>query len=99
MYVINEIAYAGEQAPAIKVKAVRPLDGYKLWARFASNEEKIFDFAPLLDYPCYAPLKDKTAFNSVYVDFGCPVWNDGAIDIAPERVYQDGVTVNSAVHA
>lgn len=93
MYVKDGIAYAGEQTPTIAVKSARPLDGYKLWVRFNTNEVKIFDFAPLLDFPCYAPLRDKTVFDRVYVDFGCTVWNDGEIDIAPERLYSDGVAV------
>jgi hypothetical protein len=84
----------GEQMPAIAVKSVRPLNEYKLWVRFNKNEVKIFDFSPLLDFPCYAPLRDKAVFDSVYVDFGCTVWNDGEIDIAPERLYSDGITVN-----
>lgn len=92
MYIKDGIAYAGAQTPAIAVKSVRPLDGYKLWVRFNTNEVKIFDFSPLLDFPCYE-LRDKTVFDSVYVDFGCTVWNDGEIDIAPERIYTEGADV------
>ena len=87
MYIVDNIAYAGEQQPPIKVKSVRPLEGHQLWIRFTTNEEKVFDFSPLLDFPCYQPLKEKAVFDSVYVDFGVAVWNDGAIDIAPERLY------------
>lgn len=93
MYVIDGIAYAGEKAPAIKVKSVRPLDGYKLWLRFNTDEEKVFDFSPLLAFPAYAPLKEKAVFDRAYVDFGTVVWNDGDIDIAPERLYADGIAV------
>lgn len=27
----------------------------------------------------------------MYIDYGVPVWNDGDIDIAPEKVYRDGI--------
>ncbi len=91
MYIIDGIAYAGEPKPPIIVKAARSLDDYKLWIRFANNEEKIFNFTPLLNYPCYTPLKDKSVFDKVYIDFGCPVWNNGEIDIAPELLYKDGM--------
>jgi hypothetical protein len=99
MYVIDDIAYAGEKSPAVQVKSVRPLDNYRLWVRFNTNEVKLFDFSPLLDFPAYAPLKDKAVFNSVYVDYGVPVWNDGEIDIAPEQVYAKGISAESGKSA
>ncbi|MEG1869827.1 MAG: DUF2442 domain-containing protein, partial [Oscillospiraceae bacterium] len=60
---------------------------------------KIFDFTPLLDYPCYAPLKDKAVFDRVYIDYGCTVWNDGNIDISPERLYEDSTMATTDVSA
>ena len=94
MRIIENIAYAEKQQSSIKVKSVRPLREYRLWVRFTTNEEKVFDFSPLLDFPCYQPLKDKAIFDSVYVDFGVAVWNDGTIDIAPERLYSQGEPFN-----
>ena len=91
MYILDNIAYAREQQPSIAVKSVRPLEGYQLWIRFTTNEEKIFDFSPLLGFPCYQLLKEKSVFDNVYVDFGVTVWNDGAIDIASERLYKQGL--------
>lgn len=96
MYIIDGIAYAGEKSPAIKVSGVRPLKDYKLWVRFNTGEAKIFDFKPLLDTPAFAPLKDVAVFNSVYIDYGITVWNNGDIDIAPENLYNDGVIVTEA---
>ena len=40
MYIIDGIAYAGEQTPEIKVKSVRALPDYKLWIRFNDNSQK-----------------------------------------------------------
>ena len=90
MYVIDGIAYAGEQSPALLVCGVRPLDGHMLWVRFNNGETRIFDFTPLLDTPAYAPLADDKVFKNVYIDYGVPVWNDGDIDIAPEMLYSKG---------
>ena len=95
MYIVDGIAYAGEQTPEIKVKSVRAMPDYKLWVRFSDNTQKIFDFKKLLDFPCYEPLKDANVFNGVYVDFGIPVWLDGEIDISPEKLYENGVEVES----
>lgn len=91
MYIIDGIAYAGEPEPVIKVNGVRPMEDYKLWLRFNTGEAKIFDFKPLLDTPAFAPLKNTELFKQVYIDYGVPVWNDGDIDIAPEKVYREGI--------
>ena len=53
----------------------------------------VFDFSKELNSPAFSPLKDKAIFNSVYIDYGVTVWNDGDIDIAPEYLYKNGVSV------
>ncbi len=92
MYIVDGIAYAGEPDPVIKVNGIRPMDDYKLWVRFNTGETKIFDFKPLLNTPAFAPLKSTELFNRVYIDYGIPLWNDGDIDIAPEKIYRDGIS-------
>lgn len=96
MYIKNGIAYAGEPETPIKVSGVRPLEDYMLWVRFGNGEAKTFDFKKLLSTPAYAPLKDKNVFNSVYIDYGVTVWNDGDIDIAPEYLYKYGKNADEA---
>jgi hypothetical protein len=96
MYIMDGIAYAGEQKKPIKVISVRPLDDFKLWLRFSTGETKIFDFKPLLSSPAFAPLADINIFKRVYIDYGVPVWNDGDIDIAPEALYEGSVSVAAA---
>lgn len=97
MYIIDGIAYAGEQEPVIKVSGVRPLDDFRLWLRFNTGEAKIFDFKPLLSAPGFAPLADKEVFKGVYLDYGVTVWNNGDIDIAPEALYKDSISVNKEI--
>lgn len=91
MYIENGIAYAGEPKQPIKISGVRPMDNYQLWIRFNNGEAKIFDFSKELDAPAFLPLKNKDVFNSVYIDYGVTVWNDGEIDIAPEYLYEHGI--------
>lgn len=93
MYIKDDIAYAENKKPLLKVISVRPEDDYKLWVRFSTEEEKVFDFTPLLSSPAFKPLSDESVFNSVYIDYGVPVWDGGKIDIAPERLYEDGVSI------
>lgn len=99
MYIKNGIAYAGEGKPPLKVCGVRPLPGHRLWLRFSTDEIKTFDLTPLLGFPAFAPLKDEDVFRSVYIDYGCPVWNDGEIDIAPEYLYDSGTSVEGTANA
>lgn len=99
MYIRDGIAYAGEQKSMLMISGVCPMADYQLWVRFNNGEEKVFDFRPLLDVAVYAPLKDVNLFNAVYIDYGCPVWNDGQIDIAPEHLYKHGVAVGGVVSA
>lgn len=94
MYIIDGIAYAGEQPQPVSVKAVRPLENYTVLVTFADGRKKIFDFFPLLGMKCYQPLKNKDLFNSVYVDYGTIVWNDGEIDIAPETLFEEGISAD-----
>jgi hypothetical protein len=90
---MNGIAYADEKEHSITAVSVRALDNHKLWIRFSTGETKVFDFLPLLESGVFSTLKDKELFSNVYVDYGVPVWCNGEIDIAPERLYYDGVSV------
>jgi hypothetical protein len=89
MYELNGIVYAGNPAPLLTVKSVQPLPDYKLLVRFSTGEEKEINITSLLDEPVFKPLHDVTVFNSVYIDYGTVVWNDGSIDIAPEYLYEN----------
>jgi hypothetical protein len=82
----NGIVYADDPAPLTRVAAVRALDNYRLWLRFATGEEKIFDFKPELKYPAFRPLADVGVFDSVYLNMGTVMWNDGSIDISPDHL-------------
>lgn len=99
MYIKNGIAYAGEQTPILQVTGVRALPDHQLWVRFNTGEAKVFDFKPHLEAPCFAPLKNVNVFQNVYIDYGCPVWMDGDIDIAPEYLYEYAVPYVGAAHA
>ena len=99
MYIRDGIAYAGTIEPQIKISGVRPLPEHLLWVRFSNGESATFDFKPLLTSPAFAPLADIKVFNSVYIDYGMPVWNDGDIDIAPEYLYEHGVLNGGVVNA
>ena len=89
MYEHNGMVYADNPLPLLTVKFVRPLPDYKLLVRFSTGEEKKVDVTSLLAEPVFKVLKDVSVFNTVYIDYGTVVWNDGAIDIAPEYLYKN----------
>jgi hypothetical protein len=94
MYIVNDIAYAGDQTQPIKISGVRPMKEYKLWLRFSTGEARVFDFKPLLSQKGFEPLADPEVFAGVYIDYGVTVWNDGNIDIAPEYLYENSVAAD-----
>lgn len=91
MYVKDGIAYSDNQEYLPRVQSVKALEDYHLFMRFTDGAERIYDVQPLLSSEAFSPLSDVETFNSVYVDYGCPVWNNGEIDLAPETIYQEGV--------
>jgi hypothetical protein len=76
-----------------KIISIYYLCDYKLKVEFINGEIKVYDFSEQLDFPAFKPLKDKKIFSNVSLDHGVPVWMDGEIDIAPEVLYYDGVTL------
>ncbi|MDR3315040.1 MAG: DUF2442 domain-containing protein [Coriobacteriales bacterium] len=93
MYIKDDIAYAGESEPLLKVIGVKAMDDYRLWLRFSNHEERLFDMEPLLAYPAFSKLQDPDLFKGVYLDYGVPTWGEGTIDVAPETLYEQSVQV------
>jgi hypothetical protein len=94
MYEINGICYADNPTPIPEVVAIRVLDDYRLWIRFKTGEEKIYDLKPELKSPCFKPLTNKSLFADVWIDCGTVAWGDiekDNIDIAPENLFEYGV--------
>ena len=67
-------------------------DGFNIHVEFADGTKGIFDFSPYMEYPCYAPLRDRTVFEKVAAEHGTLSW-PGEIDIAPEAVWAEAVRV------
>lgn len=73
----------------LTVKDVEYLGDYSLLCSFSDGVRKKVDLTPLLEYPAFCELKDKTKF----VQFGLHdtiLWFNGA-DIAPEYLYEKGI--------
>jgi hypothetical protein len=90
LYIKDGVAYAGDPNPILGVRHVRPLDGYQLLVSYSNGEKRITDMTSLLDRPAFQPLKDKSVFDRISVEYGIPMWLDGEIDISPEWLYEHG---------
>ncbi|MDR0919982.1 MAG: DUF2442 domain-containing protein [Oscillospiraceae bacterium] len=86
MYILDDVAYAGEVTPLLKIAKIRALSDYKLFVVFNNNTMGIFDFKPFLEEIAFEPLKEISKFQGVYLEYGVPVWENGEIDIAPEFI-------------
>ena len=73
----------------VSVRAVTPLDGFRVLLGFSTGEEKTVDLEPLLRGPVFEPLRENPElFRRVRVDeeSGTIVWENGA-DIDPDVLY------------
>lgn len=72
-----------------RVKAVHPLDGYKVRLSFKDGTVGVVDLSDLVGRgPVFEPLRDPAYFRQVRVkrSLGTIVWPNGA-DVAPETLY------------
>ena len=79
----------------IWITAAKVLEGHKLHLTFNNGACKVFDFAQVLakGMPIFEPLKNLTVFRNIVLDGWTVTWQDGTIYIAPEYLYEHGVTV------
>ncbi len=77
------------------VKQAKHIGEYKLNITFETGEVKCFDMAPYLetDSLVFRPLKQPEIFQNFTIDGNTVTWITGA-DIAPERLYSDGILVS-----
>ncbi|MBQ2615432.1 MAG: DUF2442 domain-containing protein [Synergistaceae bacterium] len=83
------------RTPAYSVKRVEVIEPHCLKVFFADGSIKFCDLTPLLNERPYSPLKDIALFKTARVFVGTVVWSD-EIDIAPEFLYEHGITSTEA---
>ena len=76
-----------------RINKVIPNEDYTLILHFTNGEVKKYDVRPLLDKGVFNQLKDLSIFKQVHVAYGTVEW-PGEIDICPDTLYEDGLTVN-----
>ncbi|MBR3756960.1 MAG: DUF2442 domain-containing protein [Bacteroidaceae bacterium] len=68
------------------------LSGYRIKLWFNNQVVKVVDLANSLNGEVFQPLKDIDFFKRFTIKFNTIEWENGA-DIAPEYLYEHGVTV------
>lgn len=88
MYVIDDVAYAGEPREGIKVASARVVNDLSMLVTFSTGETRLFDASPLLAMPAFEELADPETFARFEVSRGVVCWAGGEIDLAPEKMYE-----------
>ena len=96
MFVIDGVAYAGQPARDMTVVEVKPLPDLCMLVTFSTGETRLFDATVLLKGPAFAPLLNEDVFFNPVVDGGVCTWNGGAIDVAPEFMYENSFAYEEA---
>ena len=68
------------------------LSGYRIKLWFNNQVVKVVDLANSLNGEVFQPLKDIDFFKRFTIKFNTIEWENG-VDIAPEYLYEHGVTV------
>lgn len=73
----------------IYIKKASLVDRYKLEVSFTNGEEGIADMHQIVQKGVFQKLKDQKEFSNFIVDpyQQTIIWDNGALDIAPESVY------------
>lgn len=88
MFVIDDIAYAGEPERGMRVVAARPVNNLSMLVTFSTGETRLLDATRLVDLPAFESLSDEGVFSRFSLDHGVLCWCDGEIDLAPEAAYE-----------
>ncbi len=87
MYEINGVLYAGGPVQGIEVASAKVIDRLSMLVKFSTGETRLFDASGIVKLPVFAPLENKDTFDSFEIEHGVVCWQDGEIDIAPEKMY------------
>lgn len=77
-----------------KLISVSPAEGYLLYLRYETGEQKVFDVSPYISGRWFSALRDYAYFCTVHLlpdGYGLE-WRDGQ-DIAPHELYDNSKAI------
>ncbi len=73
--------------PRVRVRSVKPLQGFKAMVGFDNGTQREIDLEPYLHGPVFEPIRNEPAmFRSMKIAGGTIAWQNGA-DIDPDVLY------------
>lgn len=75
------------------VVSVSPTSDFQIDLKYENGELRRFDMRPLLQMKPWSRIAEPALFRCARVDYGTVVW-PGEIDIAPETLYDDSISLN-----
>ena len=73
--------------PRVRVRAVKPLTGFKAIVTFDNNSQREIDLEPYLHGPVFESIRNEPAvFRAMKIEGGTIAWDNGA-DIDPDVLY------------
>ena len=91
MIVRNGKCYAENPLPVLKITGFEACGPYQMRVVFNDGATRLFDGRVLLKGEAFAPLADAKTFANCKLDYETMTWLDGALDVAPEFVYENSM--------
>ncbi len=66
---------------------VKPLEGYRIWLRYADGTEGEVDLSDLAGRGVFSAWEDRSVFESVRVDESGTIEWEGGLDLCPDALY------------
>ncbi len=89
MIVRNGKCYAENPMPVLKITGFETCGPHQMRVVFNDGATRLFDGHVLLKGEAFAPLADEKTFADCKLDYETMTWLDGALDVAPEFIYEN----------
>lgn len=70
-----------------KAEEVKPLDGYRIWLRYADGVEGEIDLSDLAGRGVFEAWQDRRVFETVHIDESGAIAWEGNLDLCPDALY------------
>ena len=77
--------------PVLEITGFETCGPHRMRVVFNDGVTRLFDGHVLLKGGAFAPLADAKTFADCKLDYETMTWLDGALDIAPEFVYENSI--------